>query len=176
MKLPNSLKQFGDVLIDSYFIVDMERNIVDFNRTFYSMLPRSVARTLKSKKCYEVLKLEICKDRCIAKECWATQGHVRLDEISGSVEGQEGEMRFILSAIPIRDDAGNLIGAMEMQRNVTDEAIVQTKYQQQVESTERRLKQLEDTLSNRTRRLLEVGNELAQAQRALLRAKTELFK
>src|SRR5215467_4639022 len=46
-------KQVSDAVIDSWFVVDNDRNIVDFNRTFYGMLPRAVARGLRGKKCYD---------------------------------------------------------------------------------------------------------------------------
>src|SRR5262245_33902065 len=65
-----SFKQMSDALIDSCVVVYTERNIVDFNRAFFGMLPRNVARGLKGKKCYEVLELNICKERCIAHQCW----------------------------------------------------------------------------------------------------------
>lgn len=175
MKVPESLLQFADVIIDSYFIVDLDRNIVAFNRTFHSMLPRAVARNLKSKKCYEVLQLDICKERCIAHQCWNSGSAVRLDEIRGRVEGEERERRFILSAIPIRNEKGEVIGAMEIQRDVTDEATVQSKYQQQMELKSLELKELQEEMNARTKRLLEVSRNLAEAQLALLKAKTELF-
>ena len=175
MTLPAGLEQLARLLIDSYFVVDLERNLIDFNSAFHSMLPRAVARNLKNKKCYEVLLLDICKDSCIAKQCWTTKAPVRLDEINGRVAEDEQPQRFILSAIPICDDKGELIGAMELQRNVTAEALVQTKYQQQVEASAKQLARLEQDVQLRTKRLVEVSRRLYEAQRALLRAKTEFF-
>jgi PAS domain-containing protein len=170
------LAQFSDIFIDSYFIVNLERTIVDFNRVFHAMLPRSQARNLKTKKCYEVLQLDICKENCIAQQCWKMGRHVRLDEIGGRIIGEEDRpMRFIISAIPIRNDQGEIIGAMEMQRNVTDEAVVQSKYQKQVEASAAQLAQLEEELRLRTRRLLEVGRRFYSAQRAYFKLKTHLF-
>src|SRR5438093_10150925 len=104
----------ADAFIDSWFIVDQERNIVEFNRAFFSLLPRQVARGLKGKKCYEVLELDICKERCIAEQCWRDKHHVRLDEINGRAAQGESQMRFVLSGIPIYDEAGNTIGALEV--------------------------------------------------------------
>src|SRR6476661_4508020 len=118
-------KQISEVIIDSYFVCDSERNIVDFNRAFFSLLPRNVARGLKGKKCYEVLQLNICKDRCIAQQCWNDKKQVRLDEIDGRPAGGEKAARFNLSAIPILDENGNPVGALEVQRDVTDDAAVQ---------------------------------------------------
>jgi PAS domain-containing protein len=116
-------KRVSNAIVDSYFIVDTERRIVDFNRAFYALLPRSVARGLKGKQCYEVLELNICANECIAQQCWADNRHVRLDEISGNIAGEAQKLRFILSAVPITDEAGNQVGALEIQRNVTDEAV-----------------------------------------------------
>jgi hypothetical protein len=175
MILPPNFSSFAEIIIDSYFIIDLEHNIVDFNRAFHSMLPRSVARNLKAKKCYDVLQLNICKNNCIAKQCWTNRRQVRLDEITGKVAEDNTESRFILSAIPIYNQQGDVIGAMEVQRNVTDEALVQTKYQQQMEASAKQQQQLENELQLRTRRLLEISRRLYDTQLALLKARTELF-
>ncbi len=123
-------KRVANAIVDSYFIVDTDRRIVDFNRAFFALLPRQVARGLKGKRGYEVIELNICKSECIAQQCWNDNRHVRLDEISGSIAGESQKLRFILSAVPITDERGNHVGALEIQRNVTDEAVVQVKYQE----------------------------------------------
>src|SRR5215216_5720428 len=83
----DQFKRVNNAIVDSYFVVDTERRIVDFNRAFYAMLPRQVARGLKGKKCFEVIELNICKSECIAQQCWNDNRHVRLDEISGVILG-----------------------------------------------------------------------------------------
>lgn len=172
MNLPDNLDQFSKLLIDSYFVIDLEHNIVDFNRAFYSMLPRPLARNLKTRKCHQVLQLEICHSSCIARQCWEQQRAVRLDEIAGTIPGTEDDMTFILSAIPIFDDAGQMIGAMELQRNVTDEALVQNKYQRQMDASAEEKRQLVDELQRRTKRLFDVSRRMRDAQQELLRLKT----
>ena len=169
-------KHTADAIIDSWFIVDQDRTIVEFNRTFYGMLPRNVARGLKGKKCYEVLELNICKEQCIAHQCWRDHRQVRLDEIKGAVHGGDGgEMRFILSALPIYDDAGNPIGALEIQRNVTDEATVQVKYQEMLESEARERERLAQQIRARTKELLETNQSLLKVQKELLGYKKGLM-
>lgn len=169
-------KSIADVIIDSYFIVDHERNIVDFNRTFFAMLPRQVARGLKGKKCYDVLSLNICKDRCIAEQCWNDKRQVRLDEIKGHVPGSDGtDMRFILSAVPIYDADGNAIGALEVQRNVTDEAMVQVKYQEMLETEARERERLAQQIRARTKDLLDTNQMLLRVQKELLGYKKGLM-
>jgi len=170
-------KRTANAIVDSYFVVDSDRNIVDFNRAFYAMLPRQVARGLKGKKCYDVIELNICKERCIAQQCWETGRHVRLDEITGTVIGDsEGQqLRFILSAVPVTDAGGKSIGALEIQRNVTDEAVVQVKYQEMLETEARERERLATQIRTRTKELLETNQRLLKTQKELLAYKKGLI-
>jgi len=167
-------KRVAPAIVDSYFVVDHERRIVDFNRAFYAMLPRQMARGLKGKKCYEVLELNICRDSCIAQQCWRDSRHVRLDEISGSIAGEAQKLRFILSAVPITDEQGNHVGALEIQRNVTDEAEVQVKYQEMLETEARERERLATQIRARTKELLETNQLLLKTQKELLAYKKGL--
>lgn len=166
----NQFKQIAPAIVDSYFVVDTERRIVDFNRPFYTMLPRHVARGLQGKRCFEVIALNICQNDCIAKQCWQTGRHIRLDEISGKVIGdaEEKDLRFILSAVPITDSDGNQVGALEIQRNVTDEAVVQVKYQEMLENEARERERLASQIRARTKELLETNQLLLKTQRELM--------
>ena len=169
-------KLVSDAIIDSWFVVDHDRTIVEFNRAFFGMLPRAVARGLKGKKCYEVLELNICKEACIAEQCWREKRQVRLDEIIGRVPGGEGgDMRFILSGMPIYDAAGNAVGALEIQRNVTDEATVQIKYQEMLETEARERERLAQQIRSRTKELLETNQALLKVQKELLGYKKGLM-
>ena len=160
-------KPMAEAIIDSWFIVDAERNVVEWNRAFYALLPKQVARGLKGRKCYEALELDICKSGCIAEQCWQGKRQVRLDEISGRpVQGEP--MRFVLSALPILDDSGNPVGALEIQRNVTDEAVVQTKYQEMLDHEARERERLQAQIRSRTKELLDTNQTLLRIQRELL--------
>jgi PAS domain-containing protein len=178
--LTQFLEEFKKVsasFIDSYFVIDSERNIVDFNRAFFAMLPRAVARGLKGKRCYEVLELNICKSECIAHQCWSANRHVRLDEISGNIvgDGSDKRLRFILSAVPITDADGKHVGALEIQRNVTDEAMVQVKYQEMLENEAKERERLANQVRIRTKELLETNQLLLKAQKELLAYKKGLL-
>lgn len=167
-------RRVSTAIVDSYFIVDAERRIVEFNPAFFALLPRSIARSVKGKHCYEVLDLNICANDCIAKKCWAVNRNVRLDEISGNVHGDSRKLRFIVSAVPITDDAGNHIGALEIQRNVTDEAVVQVKYQEMLETEARERERLAEQIRLRTKELLETNQLLLKTQKELLAYKKGL--
>ncbi len=164
----------GDAFIDSWFIVDAERNVVEFNRAFFSLLPRQVARGLRGKRCFEVLELSICRTGCIAEQCWKARAHMRLDEINGRPVQTEQPMRFVLSAIPIYDDDGNPVGALEVQRNVTDEAVVQTKYQDMLDTEARERERLQAKIRSRTRELLDTNQQLLRVQKELVTMKKGL--
>jgi PAS domain-containing protein len=168
-------KKLGDVVIDSYFIVDNDRNIVEFNRALFAMLPRQVARGLKGKKCYDVLELDVCKERCIAQQCWREGKQVRLDEINGKVAQTEQPLRFILSAIPILGPNNEPIGALEVQRNVTDEAVVQVKYQEMLDNEARERERLAQQIRLRTKELLDTNQTLLRVQKELLEYKKGLM-
>lgn len=168
-------KRVANAIVDSYFVVDTERRIVDFNRAFFALLPRQVARGLKGKHCYDVLEHNICKSECIAQQCWADNRHVRLDEISSAIVGESSQkLRFILSAVPITDEQGNHVGALEIQRNVTDEAVVQVKYQEMLETEARERERLANQVRARTKELLETNQLLLKTQKELLAYKKGL--
>jgi PAS domain-containing protein len=172
-------QRVAPAIVDRYFVVDHERRIVDFNRAFYASLPRQLARGLRGKRCFDVVELNICQSACIAQSCWKQNRHVRLDEISGRPAGQadaapESMSRFILSAIPITDEAGNNVGALEIQRDVTDEAAVQVKYQEMLESEAAERQRLAAQIRERTAELLAANRELLETQKELLAYKRGL--
>jgi PAS domain-containing protein len=167
-------RRVANAIVDSYFVVDADRQIVDFNRAFFALLPRQVARGLKGKRCYEVIELNICKTECIAQQCWDGNRHVRLDEISGVIQGESQKLRFILSAVPIVDEQGTAVGALEIQRNVTDEAVVQVKYQEMLETEARERERLANQVRVRTKELLETNQLLLKTQKELLAYKKGL--
>lgn len=169
-------KRVAPAILDSYMVVDRERRIVDFNRAFYAGLPRSVARNLEGAKCSEVLQLSICTSDCIAEQCWRENRQLRLDEIDGRPGGEEGQARrFIVSALPIVNDDGEAVGALEIQRDVTEAAEIQTKYSAVLESEAQERERLAKQVRSRTRELLEANQQLRKTQRELLAYKKGLI-
>lgn len=184
------LRGLADVIIDSWFVVDEQRTIVDFNRAFFSLLPRAVARGLKGKKCYDVLELDICKGRCVGEQCWRDKHHLRLDgilghpaaapkeaksEASSEVGLAERELRFVVSALPIFDGDGRPVGLLEVQRNVTDDALIQAKYQAMLDNEARERERLAGQIRTRTRELLETNEVLLRLQKELAAYKKGLM-
>ena len=168
MDMLDRLRGITNIIIDSYFILDAQRTILDFNRAFFALVPRDIGRSLRGKKCYEVLQLEICKERCIAEQCWKMGQHIRLDEIQGQVVKSDRKLSFILSALPFFNEDGSPQGALVIQRNVTDEAQVQLKYQEMLETEKREHERLTHLIRLRTKDLLETSQQLLEVQRELM--------
>jgi len=176
-KFIQQFKSTSDAIIDSWFICDNDRNIVDYNRAFFSLFPRQEARNLKSRKCHDVMRLTICQHACIAQQCWRDQRHVRLDEIDGQPLGQAEDAearRYVLSAIPILDENNQPVGALEIQRDVTDEALVQDKYRKMLDNEARERERLAGQIRTRTRELLETNQLLLKVQKELITHKKGL--
>ena len=76
--------------------------------------------------------------------------------------------------MPITDEQGNHVGALEIQRNVTDEAVVQVKYQEMLETEARERERLANQVRMRTKELLETNQLLLKTQKELLAYKKGL--
>jgi len=76
--------------------------------------------------------------------------------------------------VPITDEAGRNVGALEIQRNVTDEAVVQVKYQEMLETEARERERLANQVRMRTKELLETNQLLLKTQKELLAYKKGL--
>ena len=175
MIVSERLKAFSEVIVDGFFIVDTERTIVHFNRIFRAMFPRAIARSLIGRKCYEVMNLSICKERCIGRQCWEHGKQVRLDDVKGTVVEDSAVRHYIVSAIPIYDDNHELQGLLEVQRDISDEVALRGKYQAQAAQSEQQLAELSDVLQRRNRELLTNGRELERLRLELFRAKTDVY-
>jgi len=118
----DAVERLGAVFLDSYFVVDRERRVLTHNAAFAQMLDLRGAdrRKIKGSPCYESLRLEICKSNCIALQCMEKQAPVRMNEIRGQTkEGRE--LVLELSAIPLRNEQGQITGVFVTHRDVTDE-------------------------------------------------------
>jgi PAS domain S-box-containing protein len=123
------IEQFGPVFLDSYFVVDRNRRIKAFNETFVQMIGFRPAqkRHVAGSHCFDLLKLEICRERCIALACLEKNGPVRMEEIKGKTpDGRD--LVLELSAVPTRNEAGDITGVFVTHRDVTDERNLKDRY------------------------------------------------
>ena len=167
MELTDAFNQISDVVIDAYFITDAEGRILDYNRAFFAFFSRSVARKLKTMTVSEAIPME----RDVVTECMQTGRHVRLDEIPIRAKGAAEELRVILSAIPLKADDDTVKGSLVILRNVTDEAMIQVKYQEMLETEARDRERLVEQIKERTGSLVDANELLLDLQRELMEYK-----
>ncbi len=153
MSQTTAFQEVKDVVIDAWFTTDTVGSIVDFNRVFFSLFPRNIARKLKGIKLPEIMSMPMD----IVQETIVQNRQVRFDEVVASILETQEEFRFILSAIPLFNDEKVLEGTLVIMRNVTDEAMVQIKYQEMLEREARERELLKAELVRRTERLIQVS-------------------
>lgn len=155
------LEIVGGALPDGALLVDREQRIVQHNRVLVGWYPKPVARKLSGMTCKEALCLSICDQQgCVAKQCMDL-GRVRYDEVDARLAGTDEVRKVIVSAGGIPDARGKTDHALVIIRDVTDEANVQGKYQQMLETTARERAATQALFRERTARLIEVAQALA---------------
>lgn len=162
-------------LLDAWVILDAEGKMLAFNRAFFSLFPRRIARNLNGEPLARHLVLELpgregrfdpvaeCRDRA---------GAIRFDEVEGSIEGGRA-LNLIVSASPLGLQA--LQGVLVVLRDVTDEAQVQGKYKQMLQDEADAKAQLEDVLRQRTQELMQANDRLNVMQAELMQFRKGLL-
>ena len=163
MNQKEAFNKIKDVVIDAYYISDTDGKIVEYNRLFYSMFPRNVARKLKGKNLAEIMEIPVN----IVSKAMEANSQIRLDEITAIIRESAEEYRFILSAMPLKDEEENPIGVLVILRDVTDEAMVQVKYQEMLERETMQRELIKDELHRRTERLIEISKQYFELKEKL---------
>ncbi|MFW5734303.1 MAG: hydrogenase nickel incorporation protein HypB, partial [Oceanidesulfovibrio sp.] len=107
-----------DSIADGVFTVDLDWNVTFFNRSAETItgIPRAEA---VGRKCWEVFHSSLCDGSCALEHCMNED--VRLSGKSIFIIRPDGERTPIsISAAPLRDAAGNLVGGVETFRDLTE--------------------------------------------------------
>ncbi len=161
------LKALSGAFLDAYVVVDSAQQIIDFNRVFYSLFPRSVARKLKAERLDAVLKLELAGEPLdLASKCLETRGALRYDEIRGHIADSE-PISLIAAASPLVAADESIDGVFLCLRNVTDEAQVQSKYRTMLDHEARQRELLEQRIRDTEAELVTIKDELNRVEEAL---------
>ena len=167
MRHAEQIRAIQAALLDAYVVVGVDQRVAAFNRPFFVLFPRRVARTLEGKPLSEVLTFrfnEALLDP--VAECLERGAGVRFDEIEGQGPG-ESRFHFIVSASPLVEGERS-VGVLLLLRDVTDEVNIQSKYQNMLHEEARARAELEEVLRKRTRELLEAHDALNTTQGELM--------
>jgi hypothetical protein len=172
------LERVGQVFVDPWLVVDKNGQIIEMNRHYHALFPRSVARKLRGSACCQHLKLGTCENECLARRCLRDHGHgaVRYDEIPAVLEGETDARRFIVSAVPLADsDEAEPEAVLILLRDVSDQADVQRKYQDVQTSEAREKEKLRAELLRKTKELMDANQALNRLQQELMSFKKGLL-
>lgn len=170
------LRMIGPGFLDAYYVVNRELEIIDFNRLFFSLFPRSLARKIKGMNIEHLVRLELGRTLLdVPREVFNRGSQVRYDEVEGFItDGPTCAMN--VSGIPLYTQGEEEPwGALVLLRDVTDEAVVQAKYKRMLEDEARRYSELEEQLRARTRELLELGDELERVRGELVEYRKKML-
>jgi hypothetical protein len=176
--LLDRIRTVGAVFVDAYLVVDANRQVLDFNPHYRGFFSRAQARKLKGSRCCEYLQLGVCEGggSCLAKRCLSEGGPVRFDEIPAQIEGEERPRQVIASAAPLSEGEGAAPqAALILLRDVSDQAAVQRKYKEMLDTETRAKERLRDEIVRKTKELMDANMELNRVQKELLKFKKGLF-
>ena len=164
-----------DQLTDAAIVVDNELRPVAWNARYLQQVglrQQQFQRRLKTGlRCCDLLRLELCETNCLAAQVRQQRRPQRVDEIEGWVESApEDKMTFIVNASPVYDDQGVIVGTLEIYRDVTAEARIQSRYKALLDTERRRAEVLEEEVRNRTRDLEASVIELKSTRAQLIQA------
>lgn len=156
----DGLKQLAQLVTDPLFVVDAERRILHANETFEALFPDPVAESLRGSRCFDVLKLEVCKDQCLALRAIRQGGRVEQQPVHGCVVANGAELVLHASAVPVDYLEGVPVGAMVVYRDAKADTKAQRALRDQLDDELVVRQELEEQLRRQTLDLLDANDEL----------------
>ncbi len=112
------LNQIFNAAADAMFVIDKDFNVLRVNKTFSHLFGISRDEAI-GRKCYEVLRGPRCETPdCALKRILSGEGRLEYDV---EREGKDGaRIHCILTAIPLRNPDGELMGIIEDFKDITE--------------------------------------------------------
>lgn len=164
-------KTLAGAIRDPWFIVDPDRNIVDYNEAFLALVGDA---SPEGRRCYELLELSMCRDDCIALQAMKQGGPARRDDVPGRVAGAAGdavvtgsELLLRAGAAPLTDLEELPAGALVVYQDVTSAGRDRQGLQDSLEQESAARHELQRSLRERTRELLAVHDDARRLEEQL---------
>jgi len=120
-----SCEHIMDSLADGVFTVDLDWNITFFNRAASAITKVPRAEAL-GRKCWEVFRSSICDGSCALKAALAA-GESRSNRSLFFVRPDGAKVPISISAAPLRDRRGHVVGGVETFRDLSALTLMQKK-------------------------------------------------
>ncbi|MEO1266798.1 MAG: hypothetical protein AAFX99_01800 [Myxococcota bacterium] len=175
-----AIRMLQGALLDAWVVVrvDERHTVVAYNRPFFALFPRRVARSLEGRPWAETMRFVLGGQPLdLIQVSLDHPGRgVRYDEVRGHIHGEDSAhgLNLIAAGAPLLGRQGQPLGVLFVLRDVTDEAEVQTKYQQILTEEAQQREGLEEQLRRRTEELLEANDSLNAMQQELMAYKKGL--
>ena len=170
MEYANSLK-FG--ISDPFFIVDPEMTITYLNPIAAKISGFSPEEVEGKMKCHNVFRSDICDTDCSVKKALRT-GEPTTGINLSSVTKRGKVMHIMVSAAPLKDSKGNILGAFEIFRDTTKLVEAENQIKESAREEEAQRKYLEERVEKLSL-ALQKASEGNLSLRALLEGKGDLM-
>ena len=127
MAIPRDIpcESIMESLADGVFTVDLDWNITFFNRAAAQVTGVPQAEAV-GRKCWEVLRSSVCDGACVLKTCLA-EGEPRTNRSLYFVRADGAKVPVSISAAPLKDRRGRVIGGVETFRDLSAVHLLQKK-------------------------------------------------
>jgi PAS domain S-box-containing protein len=166
----NSLK-FG--ISDPFFIVDPEMTITYINPLAAKISGFSPQEVEGKMKCHHLFRSDICDTDCSVKKALRT-GEPTTGINLSSVSKRGKVMHIMVSAAPLKDSKGNILGAFEIFRDTTKMVEAENQIKESARKEEAQRKYLEERVEKLSL-ALQKASEGNLSLRALLEGKGDLM-
>jgi diguanylate cyclase (GGDEF)-like protein/PAS domain S-box-containing protein len=161
--VPAHVRALVDASVDPSAVVDPDLRLLYFNQSYLSLTGLSMRQVRKQRlheMCHKHFGLEVCEtEGCVAKRAFELKRSLRVDEVECQLEGR----RFIVTALPLPDDDGNITYVIETYRDVSAESRMQENYKRLLERERERSKILEEEVRRATHELSVTNARLQNA-------------
>jgi PAS domain S-box-containing protein len=151
----------GVIPVPLYF-VDHDLTITFLNKSACTVSGLSPAEVVGKMKCWEVFNSNKCQEECILRKTLKT-GKFHTADIQFIQPKQGRSMTIMASTSPLKDSKGDLLGALEIFRDISDQVETERLLKEGAQKKEEDRKYLEE----RVGRLSEVLQKAAQGDLSL---------
>lgn len=120
---------FAKVLLDAYILIDTQGRIIKANQMLAQLTGMTTRQLLKVENMDHIVSFWVDRTKIGFKELLEYESIIRIDEVTGKVQGQEEAKNLLLGVHPFQDPVSKeKLGVFVLIRDVTAETKLQDQY------------------------------------------------